>query len=223
MNTSLPVAQSLLPDAIDAVQKALAVNLNPAQYGSIVEIGAGQEVARYFFRAGGAAGTVAKTMSAYDMTFSDAIYGRAPGGRYVSRSRLGRMLEHEFGLLIERLEGRRESETTFFAYAATVAAQSYKHRSECHGWLGVRLQLTPGGPPNDIVLHVRMLDEDARVSQLRIRCRFSRRFSHPAKAGPLNSIMSISMRSEPALAPPERSSARLSISFSGESAWLKAP
>ena len=133
-------------EAPGALQKALAVNLHPAQYGSIVEIGAGQETARYFFRAGGAAGTVAKTMSAYDMTFSDAIYGRAPGGRYVSRARLGRMLEHEYGLLIERLEGRRETETTFFAYAATVAAQGYKHRSECHGWLGVRLQLDAGWP-----------------------------------------------------------------------------
>lgn len=158
-----PPAQLL--EAPGALQKALAVNLHPAQYGSIVEIGAGQETARYFFRAGGAAGTVAKTMSAYDMTFSDAIYGRAPGGRYVSRARLGRMLEHEFGLLIERLEGRRETETTFFAYAATVAAQGFKHRQECHGWLGVRLQLTPGGPPNDIVLHVRMLDHDARAQQ----------------------------------------------------------
>ena len=152
-------------DASGALQKALAVNLHPAQYGSIVEIGAGQETARYFFRAGGAAGTVAKTMSAYDMTFSDAIYGRAPGGRYVSLARLERMLEHEYGLLIERLEGRRETDTTFFAYAATVAAQGFKHRSECHGWLGVRLQLTPGGPANDIVLHVRMLDDDARAQQ----------------------------------------------------------
>lgn len=107
------VTPALLMEAPGALQKALAVNLQPAQYGSIVEIGAGQETARYFFRAGGAAGTVAKTMSAYDMTFSDAIYGRAPGGRYVSRARLGRMLEHEFGLLIERLEGRRETETTF--------------------------------------------------------------------------------------------------------------
>ncbi|GAB4350508.1 MAG: hypothetical protein Kow0073_04990 [Immundisolibacter sp.] len=156
---------ALLMEAPGALQKALAVNLHPAQYGSIVEIGAGQETARYFFRAGGAAGTVAKTMSAYDMTFSDAIYGRAPGGRYVSRARLARMLEHEFGLLIERLEGRREVETTFFAYAATVAAQSFKRRSECHGWLGVRLQLRPCGPPNDIVLHVRMLDPDARSQQ----------------------------------------------------------
>jgi hypothetical protein len=164
-NPGSHITPALLMEAPGALQKALAVNLHPAQYGSIVEIGAGQETARYFFRAGGAAGTVAKTMSAYDMTFSDAIYGRAPGGRYVSRARLGRMLEHEFGLLIERLEGRRPTETTFFAYAATVAAQSYKRRAECHGWIGVRLQLTPGGAPNDIVLHVRMLDDDARAQQ----------------------------------------------------------
>jgi hypothetical protein len=165
MDSSPPIRDSALGDTSGVVQKALAVNLSPAQYGSIVEIGAGQETARYFFRAGGAAGTVAKTMSAYDMTFSDAIYGRAPGGRYVSRTRLRRMLDHEFGLLIERLEGRREVETTFFAYAATVAAQGFKHRQECHGWLGVRLQLVPQGPPNDIVLHVRMLDQDARAQQ----------------------------------------------------------
>ncbi|MGK2942361.1 MAG: TonB-dependent receptor [Immundisolibacter sp.] len=164
MDPSQPGDGALI-DTSGAVQKALAVNLNPQQYGSIVEIGAGQETARYFFRAGGAAGTVAKTMSAYDMTFSDAIYGRAPGGRYVSRVRLGRMLDHEYGLLIERLQGRRETDTTFFAYAATVAAQGFKHRQECHGWLGVRIQLTPNGPANDIVLHVRMLDHDARGQQ----------------------------------------------------------
>lgn len=164
MDNAPPVGDPL-DRASGAIQKALAVNLNPAQYGSIVEIGAGQETARYFFRAGGAAGTVAKTMSAYDMTFSDAIYGRPAGGRYVSRARLRRMLDHEFGLLIERLEGRRDQDTTFFAYAATVAAQGFKHRQECHGWLGVRLQLAPNGPPNDIVLHVRMLDQDARAQQ----------------------------------------------------------
>lgn len=164
MDSASPVGDPL-DRASGAIQKALAVNLNPAQYGSIVEIGAGQETARYFFRAGGAAGTVAKTMSAYDMTFSDAIYGRPVGGRYVSRARLGRMLDHEFGLLIERLEGRRDQDTTFFAYAATVTAQGFKHRQECHGWLGVRLQLAPNGPPNDIVLHVRMLDQDTRAQQ----------------------------------------------------------
>lgn len=142
--------------------KALAINLNPTQYGTIVEIGAGQEVARQFFRAGGASGTIAKTMSAYDMQISDAIYGSAD--RYVSRGRLESMLDHEFGLLIERLEGVREP-TTYFAYAATVVAQAYGRRHECHGWLGLRLQHAPGAPPSDIVLHVRMLDQDAQSQQ----------------------------------------------------------
>ena len=138
-------------------QKALTVNLEPSIYGTFAEIGAGQEVARNFFSVGGAAGTVAKTISAYDMKFSDAIYGKAD--RYVSRTRLNLMLLHEFQLLQERLGSVRGQETKFFVFADTVAARSFKNASESHGWMGVRFQTAPGREPNDIILHVRMLDD----------------------------------------------------------------
>ncbi|MEK9645303.1 MAG: TonB-dependent receptor [Alphaproteobacteria bacterium] len=141
------------------LQKALSINLDPLKYGTIVEIGAGQEVARWFFQAGAAAGTVAKTMSAYDMTVSDEIYGATPGGRYVSRARLERMLEREFNLVISRIRERRPEDSTFFAFADTVAAQGFRKRDECHGWLGIRFQSTPGAAPDQIVLHVRLLDD----------------------------------------------------------------
>ena len=129
-------------------EKALHINLDSAKYGTFAEIGAGQEVARRFFRVGGAAGTIAKTMSAYDMTFSDAIYG--PADRYVSRVRLQTMLDHEFDLLIERLDGKFGAEKTFFVFADTIAARSFKERNESHGWLGVRFQsATPGATKPD--------------------------------------------------------------------------
>lgn len=139
-------------------QKALAVNLDQRSYGSIVEIGAGQEVARRFFQVGAAAGTVAKTMSAYDMAVSDDIYG--PVDRYVSRARLAQMLEREFAQVVNRLSAKRAPTTQFFAYAATVTARSFRQQNECHGWIGLRLQHAPGADPSDIVLHVRMLDQD---------------------------------------------------------------
>jgi len=143
-------------------EKALKINLDSAKYGAFAEIGAGQEVARRFFRVGGAAGTIAKTMSAYDMTFSDAIYGSAQ--RYVSRARLQTMLDHEYDLLIERLDKKFGPEKTFFVFADTVAARSFKERSESHGWLGVRFQSEPRGQPSQIIIHVRLLDE-ANVDQ----------------------------------------------------------
>lgn len=151
-------------DPSRTIEKALALNLDPLTYGTIVEIGAGQEVARWFFQAGAAAGTVAKTMSAYDMTFSDEIYGAAPGQRYVSRARLERMLEREFDLVVSRIADERPDETRFFAFADTVAAQGFKKRDECHGWLGVRMQLEPKAEPDEILVHVRMLD-DLNVNQ----------------------------------------------------------
>src|SRR5437762_5745107 len=138
-------------------EKALQINLDPAKYGTFAEIGAGQEVARRFFRIGGAAGTIAKTMSAYDMTFSDAIYG--PADRYVSRVRLQTMLDHEFNLLIERLDTKFGAEKTFFVFADTVAARSFKQRSESHGWLGMRFQSEPRAQPSQIIIHVRLLDQ----------------------------------------------------------------
>ncbi|MGL1835041.1 TonB-dependent receptor [Rhodocyclaceae bacterium SMB388] len=139
-------------------QKALKINLDKFKYGSIVEIGAGQEVARRFFHVGAAAGTIAKTMSAYDMAVSDDIYG--PVDRYVSRARLMQMLEKEFDQVVSRLSKVRSRNTTFFAYAATVTARSFKQQNECHGWIGLRVQLHPGAAPSDIVMHVRMLDND---------------------------------------------------------------
>jgi hypothetical protein len=143
-------------------KKAFQINLDAKKYGTFAEIGAGQEVARRFFHVGGAAGTVAKTMSAYDMTFSDAIYGSAQ--RYVSRGRLQTMLEHEYNLLIERLDQKLGGVRTFFVFADTVAARSFKQHNESHGWLGVRFQNDPRGEPSQIVIHVRMLDE-ANVDQ----------------------------------------------------------
>lgn len=146
-------------DASRSIEKALAINLDPLKYGTIVEIGAGQEVSRWFFQAGAAAGTVAKSMSAYDMKFSDEIYGVAADNRYVSRARLERMLEREFDLIVARISEERPDDTRFFAFANTVAAQGFNKRAECHGWLGIRLQLTPKAPPDEIIMHVRMLDD----------------------------------------------------------------
>jgi hypothetical protein len=114
-------------------KKALQINLDVSKYGTFAEIGAGQEVARRFFRVGGAASTIAKTMSAYDMTFSDAIYG--PTDRYVSRVRLQTMLDHEYDLLVERLDTKLGAEKAFFVFADTVATRSFKQHNESHGWL----------------------------------------------------------------------------------------
>jgi hypothetical protein len=156
-------AMSDQKDLLTTNRKALTINLDEAKYGTFAEIGAGQEVARVFFHAGGASGTIAKTISAYDMTFSDAIYGKAP--RYVSRERLELMLGHEFKLLEERLEASRGDHTTFFAFADTVAAKSYKGNNESHGWMGVRFQLEPHGEPSEIYLHVRMWDKENVLQQ----------------------------------------------------------
>jgi hypothetical protein len=143
-------------------KKAFQINLDAKKYGTFAEIGAGQEVARRFFHVGGAAGTVAKTMSAYDMTFSDAIYG--PTDRYVSRVRLRTMLDHEYKLLVERLDAKLGENRQFFVFADTVAARSFKLHNESHGWLGVRFQTQTRKDPSEIIIHVRMLDE-ANVDQ----------------------------------------------------------
>ncbi len=138
-------------------KKAFQINLDQKKYGTFAEIGAGQEVARRFFHVGGAAGTVAKTMSAYDMRFSDAIYG--PATRYVSRARLKTMLDHEYCLLLERLGESLGAQRTFFVFADTVAARSFKQHNESHGWLGVRFQAEPLADASEIIIHVRMLDD----------------------------------------------------------------
>lgn len=145
-------------EVISSYNKALRINLDASKYGTFAEIGAGQEVANWFFRASATAGTVAKSISAYDMTMSDAIYGKCK--RYVSRERMISMLDHEFELLIERLSEQIGEETTFFSFCNTVRARGYNDTGECHGWLGVRLQLKPGGEPCDILCHIRLLDKE---------------------------------------------------------------
>lgn len=151
---------------LETEQKALEINLDERIYGAFAEIGAGQEVARHFFQAGAAAGTIAKTMSAYDKVVSDEIYGTEEQGkgRYVCESRLYKMLAHEYVLMEGRLRTLRP-EQCFFAFADTVAAINYQKTIKGDGWLGLRFQLTPGAAPNDLVLHVRLLDQDNRLQQ----------------------------------------------------------
>lgn len=152
-----------LREGLTTDRKALLINLEQKIFGTFAEIGAGQEVARHFFRVGGAAGTIAKTMSAYDMTFSDEIYGKS--GRYVSHERLLSMLSHEYRLLLERLSEKRGASTNFFVFADTVSAKNYRGNNECHGWMGVRFQTEPLGPSNDIIIHVRMTDRENLLQQ----------------------------------------------------------
>jgi hypothetical protein len=143
---------------LDTHHKALSINLDAGKYGTIAEIGAGQETARWFFQAGGAAGTIAKAMSAYDMNFSDAIYG--PCRRYVSRDRLEAMLDHEYVLLIERLGETRGTSCAFFAFANTVAAYSFSQKKEGQGWLGIRFQRRPQEQASQIDLHVQLKGQE---------------------------------------------------------------
>lgn len=150
---------------ISTSEKALTINLNKPLYGTLAEIGAGQEVARWFFKVGGAAGTIAKAMSAYDMKFSDAIYGATESGRYVVESRVNKMLDHEFNLLETRLGEDVNAKKHFFVFADTVAAKSYKYKGDCHGWLGVKFQLTPDQKPSRFIIHVRLLDKSNLMQQ----------------------------------------------------------
>jgi hypothetical protein len=145
-------------DKLNTGQKALQINLDAKRYGTFAEIGAGQEVARWFFHVGKASGTVAKTISAYDMAVSDAIYGAAD--RYVSRKRLTAMLDHEFALLLERLDQSRGDRSAFFAFANTVTTKHISKPGEegGHGWLGIKFQSQPRKEPSSIIIHVRMLD-----------------------------------------------------------------
>lgn len=145
-------------EKLDTNQKALRINLDARRYGTFAEIGAGQEVARWFFRVGGASGTVAKTISAYDMSVSDAIYG--PAQRYVSRQRLCAMLDYEYDLLLQRLDKSHGDRIAFFAFADTVATRSFTRHEEGSGWLGIRFQIEPRSPCSEILIHVRMLDTE---------------------------------------------------------------
>jgi len=148
---------------LDTHQKALRINLDQRRYGTFAEIGAGQEVVRWFFRVGGAAGTIAKSISAYDMTVSDAIYGACE--RYVCRRRLESMLDYEHELNLSRLRDRRGDTTAFFTFADTVTARSYKGGGECHGWMGVKFQAHPRDADSQIIMHVRMLDQENALQQ----------------------------------------------------------
>ncbi len=151
--------------ALGTSQKALKINLDKNVYGTFAEIGAGQDVAGAFFKSGGASGTIAKSMSAYDMKFSDAIYGTVPDGRYVCEERLISMLDHEYNLLIERLDEQRGENTQFFSFANTVVALNYHKTNTPHGWIGCRFQLEPQGEFHDVVIHVKMLDNDTVLQQ----------------------------------------------------------
>ncbi|GAA4465062.1 TonB-dependent receptor [Novipirellula rosea] len=153
----------MLSERPNTERKALAVNLDARRYGSFAEIGAGQEVVRWFFRVGGAAGTIAKSMSAYDMSVSDAIYGHCE--RYVCRQRLQDMLDHEHALNLERLRESRGDTTAFFAFADTVSARNFHGTNDCHGWMGIRFQAHPRDQDSQIILHVRMLDTENALQQ----------------------------------------------------------
>ncbi|MGE0388271.1 MAG: TonB-dependent receptor [Gammaproteobacteria bacterium] len=148
---------------VSPLDKALAVNLSARRYGTFAEIGAGQEVVRWFFQAGGAAGTISKSISAYDMTVSDAIYGDCP--RYVCRERLQAMLDYEQDLNLTRLADKRGDSTAFFTFADTVSARNFQGTNECHGWMGIKFQSHPRDESSQIVLHVRMLDVENTLQQ----------------------------------------------------------
>ncbi len=145
--------------------KALRINLNKNIYGTFAEIGAGQETVRNFFRAGGASGTIAKTMSAYDKDFSDAIYGVEDDHRYVTEARLKKMLSHEMRLIEERIVREKHPNKLFFSFANTVATIDFAKKYKGHGWVGLRYQVTPDGEYNEIILHVRFHENDARLQQ----------------------------------------------------------
>ncbi|MGG8496549.1 TonB-dependent receptor [Tenacibaculum sp. TC6] len=145
--------------------KALKINLNAHIYGTFAEIGAGQETVRNFFRAGGASGTIAKAMSAYDKDFSDAIYGEEKDGRYVTEPRLKKMLKHEMDLIEERLDRQKHPDKLFFSYANTVATINFTKKFKGHGWVGIRFQLDPLEDYNEIILHLRFKETDARQQQ----------------------------------------------------------
>jgi hypothetical protein len=145
--------------------KALTLNLDRSVYGTLAEIGGGQEVARAFFQAGGASGTIAKAVSAYDKTFSDHLYNNRKSGRYVSENRLQKMLNHEYNELVSVLGNKNESGVRYFAFANTVATINFAKDNDAHGWLGVRFQLRPGGEPNEVVMHVSLLENDTLLQQ----------------------------------------------------------
>ncbi|MCM4163282.1 MULTISPECIES: TonB-dependent receptor [unclassified Arenibacter] len=146
--------------------KTLRINLNPDIYGTFSEIGAGQETSGHFFKSGGASGTIAKAMSAYDKDFSDAIYGIEEDGRYVTQSRLKKMLAHEMENMDNRISRDKHPDRLFFSYANTVATIDFSKRYKGHGWIGIRYQLDPKQKElNEIILHIRFKQNEARLQQ----------------------------------------------------------
>src|SRR5690606_6433381 len=145
--------------------KTLRINLNKDIYGTFAEIGAGQETVRNFFRAGGASGTIAKAMSAYDKDFSDAIYGLEEDGRYVTQSRLKNMLDHEIRLVEDRISRKRHPNKLFFTYANTVATIDFSKKYKGHGWVGLRFQADPTENYNEIIIHIRFHQTDTQMQQ----------------------------------------------------------
>ena len=150
-------------EKLNTHQKALNINLDATTFGSFAEIGAGQEVARWFLLVGGASGTVAKSISAYDKEVSDDLYGSS--SRYVSRERLEAMVDNEWAQLLNQLNKTRGSQTRFFCFVDTISARNYAGTNEPHGWVGMRFQLQPGGKPNDILLHINMRDPSNLLQQ----------------------------------------------------------
>ncbi len=154
-------------ESIPSIQnKALRINLNENIYGTFAEIGAGQETVRNFFRAGGASGTIAKTMSAYDKDFSDAIYGIEEDGRYVTEARLKKMLDHEMRLLEDRISREKHPNKLYFSFANTVATIDFAKKYKGHGWLGIRYQVDPKEEYSEIALHIRFHENDAMLQQI---------------------------------------------------------
>ena len=146
-------------------RKSLRINLNENIYGTFVEIGAGQEVARHFYRVGAASGTIAKSMSAYDKSFSDSIYGKEEDSRYVTQNRLDKMLEHEMNLLEKRISRKKYPNKFFFVYANTVATIDFVKKFKGHGWMGIKFQTDPKDDYSEIKLHLRFHQNEAKLQQ----------------------------------------------------------
>jgi hypothetical protein len=166
MNMALKLkGDTEISDVLPSKAKALKLNLNKYIYGTFAEIGAGQETVRHFFRAGGASGTIAKAMSAYDKEFSDAVYGIEEEGRYVTEERLKRMLAYEIELCEDRLHRKHHPGKMFFSYANTVTTIDFAKKFKGHGWVGIKFQLDPLEDYNEIILHIRFKETDAKLQQ----------------------------------------------------------
>ena len=166
MDTEIKLKGDRIIEQIPSIKdKALRINLNENIYGTFAEIGAGQETVRHFFRAGGSSGTIAKAMSAYDKDFSDAVYGIEEDGRYVTESRLKKMLSHETNLIEQRLSREKHPNKMFFSYANTVATIDFAKQFKGHGWVGISYQTEPDEAYNEIILHIRFKETDIRLQQ----------------------------------------------------------